>query len=117
MPSGHVSALTVVAVAALVIVMPASASAARIFTIAGTGDRASAPEGGTATDIPLAGIHRVAAAPNGDVLIATRDSRVWRLGLDGRLQVIAGTLTGGTAVDGVTATHARLESIGDNVAT
>jgi hypothetical protein len=116
MDLSRLTALAALALVSSVMAFPDRVWGARIFTIAGTGEELSTQEGGIATEIPLAGIQSVAAADNGDILIAT-SQLVWRLSHDGKMQVVAGTLVGGTDAEGVPATQADLHRVADVAAT
>lgn len=80
-----------------------------ITTVAGTGKRASSPDGAAPLDTSLLSPRNVAVDAAGNVYIAEFEGhRVRRLGTDGRLVTLAGTGVAGYRGDGDRATLAQL---------
>jgi hypothetical protein len=81
----------------------------RITTVAGTGRRGFAGDGGPAKRARLAGPHGISALDDGGFLIAdTLNNRVRRVLPDGRIVTVAGRAARGYRGDGGRATRARL---------
>ena len=82
-----------------------------IATVAGTGDRGFAGDGGPGNEAQLASPSAVVAADDGSVYIADMGNhRVRRLTADGTIETVGGTGTPGSSGDGGPGTEARLTS-------
>jgi RHS repeat-associated protein len=81
----------------------------RLTTAAGNGSAGYSGDGGPATQAQLAAPRGVAVGPNNDLYIADYDNnRVRRVGLDGRVNTVAGNGTVGNSGDGGAAILAQL---------
>lgn len=91
-----------------------------ISTVAGNGSRGFSGDGGPATNARLNLPYGVAVAPDGSVYFSdTLNDRVRKVGVDGTITTVAGTVFGGFSGDGGPATSARLSiptgvAIGNN---
>lgn len=82
-----------------------------IHTVAGTGERGYAGDGGPATAARLAGPSRLQLGPDGHLYFCeTRNHVVRRLRSDGTIDTVAGTGTRGYAGDGGPAAAAQLDT-------
>lgn len=83
--------------------------AGRIITIAGTGERDSAGDGGPAVEAQLLGPNAVALDASGNLYIAeTPGHRVRKIEVTGRISTVAGTGVAGSEGDGGPAVEAQL---------
>ena len=82
-----------------------------ITTLAGTGNRDFGGDGAQARFAALSQPSGVAVDGQGNVYIADRgNNRVRKVGKDGKIETVAGTLSGGFSGDGGAATQAGLDS-------
>jgi serine/threonine-protein kinase len=112
-------AVTALSLAAATGVLPGSTGAAEaggpvISTLAGTGSRGFAGDGGPAARAQLDEPLSIAADPGGNVYVAEAgSSRVRRIGRDGRIQTVAGNGKRGTSDDGRAALDSELPTVID----
>lgn len=81
----------------------------RIFRVAGTGVAGYSGDGGPAVDAQLAGVHGVAVAPGGGLVLAdTGNDRIRKVWPDGTITTVAGNGVEGFSGDGGPAIAAEL---------
>lgn len=85
----------------------------RLATVAGVGTKGDAGDGGPAIEAQFNGLHNLAVAPNGDILVSdTWNNRVRRINArTQRVSTIAGTGERGFSGDGGPATQARFGNV------
>lgn len=80
-----------------------------VEVVAGSGVEDAATEGAAAATSPLLDPQGVAVLPGGDIVLSEGGAhRVWRIGADGRLKLLAGSGRGAFGGDGGDATAAHL---------